>query len=69
VYSLDPRGNPGRANSYEWLRGSAHQILARVERKKEADKRMQDHPGKKCSDAHPGMSHDDFMDKSEEEDG
>ncbi len=27
----------------------------------------EDHPGKQCGDAHPGMSHDDFMDKQEEE--
>ena len=38
------------------------------EQEEEEDNPMQDHPGKSCSDAHSGMSHDDFMDdKSEEE--
>ncbi len=30
------------------------------------DNPVKDHPGKACGDAHPGMSHDDFLDKQEE---
>ncbi len=35
--------------------------------REEADNPMQDHPGRSCGDAHPGMSHDDFKDQDEEE--
>jgi hypothetical protein len=37
------------------------------EEEEEGGNPMQDHPGKKCSDAHAGMSHDDFLDRQEEE--
>ena len=40
---------------------------AGAEEEEEEDNPMQDHPGKSCSDAHAGMSHDDFLDKQEEE--
>lgn len=37
------------------------------EEEEEGNSPMQDHPDKSCSDAHAGMSHDDFLDKQEEE--
>jgi len=37
------------------------------EEEEEGSNPMQDHPGQNCSDAHAGMSHDEFLDQQEEE--
>ncbi len=83
VETLSPEGgvllSQGQARRLrrQWDRGrlrGQEQVQRVVERgdaaggeEEEGDNPMKDHPGKSCSDAHAGLSHQDFRDQQEEE--
>jgi len=64
---LKQKWNEDRLRAQQQVQNQERGDAAGEEEEEETDFPLSDHPGQSCSDAHSGMSHDDFMSSEEEE--